>query len=152
MEEDNNMAYTTYMIIHTKCNEIYKKIKDQQFDIIVPIVRGGMIPATILSHLLKIKNMKCIYASSYDNYSQNDLNIDFSELEKLSDRLNILVVDDLCDTGNTIHAIREWNLTKNHNLTIVTLDKKDKQQDYSHSPDIYVSLYNKDLWIVYPWE
>jgi len=86
------------------------------------LARGGLIPAVMLSHKLGIPFM-------------NETN---------DDEGYILIVDDICDTGETLeyYDIHDYILTAtiHHKQTAII------------EPDFYYSLAPQDKWIVYPWE
>ena len=56
---------------------------------------------------------------------------------------DVLVVDDICDSGQTIADIKNY---KCHTATI------HHKQSAIAVPDIYYSIVPEDKWIVYPWE
>jgi hypoxanthine phosphoribosyltransferase len=86
------------------------------------LARGGLIPAVMLSHKLGIPFMN----------------------ENNNDEGYILIVDDICDTGETLeyYDIHDYILTAtiHHKQTAII------------EPDFYYSLAPQDKWIVYPWE
>ena len=82
------------------------------------IKRGGLIPAVMLSHILNTPISDII-----DSYT--------------------LVVDDICDTGETLNFYKELK------CPIATIH-------YKHSaivePTLWRELVDDKTWIVYPWE
>lgn len=86
------------------------------------LARGGLIPAVMLSHKLGIPFMN----------------------ENNNDEGYILIVDDICDTGETLgyYDIHDYILT-------ATIHHK---QTAMVEPDFYYSLAPENKWIVYPWE
>jgi len=86
------------------------------------LARGGLIPAVMLSHKLGIPFMN----------------------ENNNDEGYILIVDDICDTGETLeyYDIHDYILTAtiHHKQTAII------------EPNFYYSLAPQDKWIVYPWE
>mgnify|MGYP001364187157 FL=1 len=92
------------------------------------IPRGGAIPGVLLSHKLGIK------------YQQ----INSTQISKTADLSHILVVDDICDSGETIKKIKE-NFPK---CQTATLYYKESAID---KPDIYGEIVEEE-WLVFPWE
>jgi hypoxanthine phosphoribosyltransferase len=82
--------------------------------------RGGLIPAVMLSHLLDIP---------------------MTEKEIVSS--SVLIVDDICDTGNTLEKYKQLN------NPIATIHYKTSA---SLEPDFWFKIANEKEWIVYPWE
>lgn len=89
---------------------------------IVGLARGGLIPAVMLSHKLGIP----LVSDDHDTEGY------------------LLVVDDICDTGNTLEYY-----TKYEGALTATIHHK---QTAIVKPDFYYSLALQDKWIVYPWE
>ena len=86
--------------------------------------RGGLIPAVLLSHKMNIPfvsqaNVKTILG-------------------------NILIVDDICDTGKTLKPFKFES-----NVYTVTLHYKNSA---IIEPDFWWKIANEEEWIVYPWE
>jgi len=82
--------------------------------------RGGLIPAVMLSHLLDIPMIEREIVSS-----------------------SVLIVDDICDTGNTLTPYRQLNnpIATIHYKTSALLE-----------PNFWFKLASQNEWIVYPWE
>lgn len=72
-------------------------------DVIVGIARGGLVPATMLSHYLGKPLMVINYSLRDNKVSQvsevNDL------IQNIKAGKNILLVDDICDSGETLAKI-----------------------------------------------
>jgi len=92
------------------------------------IPRGGLIPATWLSHKTGIK------------YQQ----INSTQISKIADLSHVLIVDDICDSGKTVKEVRE-NFPK---VKIACLYYKENE---IAKPDIYGELVG-DEWLYFPWE
>jgi len=92
------------------------------------VPRGGLIPATWLSHKTGIK------------YQQ----INSIQISKIADLSHILIIDDICDSGETIKKIKE-DFPK---CQTATLYYKETAID---KPDIYGEISTYD-WLYFPWE
>ena len=92
------------------------------------VPRGGLIPATWISHKTGIK------------YYQ----INSAQISKMADLSHILIIDDICDSGKTVKEIRE-NYPK---VKVACLYYKETA---SETPDIYGKIVGDD-WLVFPWE
>lgn len=117
---------------------------DKKWNAIVAIARGGLVPATILSHRLSIHWLDTICINSYDDdtFSQKNLEV-LKELK--NDSQNILVVDDLVDTGDTFRLVRQ--MLPNAHFSCVYA----KPAGIS-STDVYSLEVPTDTWLVFPWE
>lgn len=112
-------------------------------DFIIGVKRGGLIPAVRLSHILKIP-MKI---ASTDN---NNISIELKNVSK-SDRL--LLVDEICDSGDTLQKIRHDLLLGGYiEVRSACLYYNIRQ---SFIADYYARKIDRDKnnnWIVFPWE
>jgi xanthine phosphoribosyltransferase len=124
------------------------KVDSKQFTYIIGITRGGLIPAVMLSHRLGIP-MLTYNVTSYKDKKQQELNIiqggDLLDIITHDDK--ILVVDDICDTGNTIRYMRE--MLSGYDITVASIIiKPDSKKDV----DYYGAVINNNTWIKFPWE
>ena len=92
------------------------------------VPRGGLIPATWLSHKTGLK------------YQQ----INSAQISQMADLSHILIIDDICDSGETIQKIKE-NFPKCQTATLYY------KETAIVKPDIYGEIVGEE-WIVFPWE
>lgn len=100
----NNMN-PSYEEIHNACKDIASSIDAEHLGIkqIVGIARGGLLPAVILSHLLNLPLLLVEYSSKTGNGDdKNHKNV--LPLVEAQDG-NVLVVDDICDSGGTLNEV-----------------------------------------------
>jgi xanthine phosphoribosyltransferase len=109
---------------------------------IVAVTRGGLVPAAIVARELDIRLVDTICIQSYDDRSQGRLEI----LKPVSgDGQDLLIIDDLVDTGITAKAVREM-LPKAHFATIYAKPAGRPQVD------TFVTEVSQDTWILFPWD
>ena len=144
--------YYSWQDIEDMCTNIVKQMYADNWrpDYIVGLTRGGNIPATILSNMLDIpcEAMKV----SFRNDDRVDENFWLSELAM---EKNILIVDDINDTGATFEWIwNDWKLENIlHKVQFATLTEN-LASTFGHV-SYHVHEVNKteeDVWLVYPWE
>ena len=116
-------------------------------DYIVGLTRGGNIPATIISNMLNIpcEAMKV----SFRNDDRVDKDFWLSELVQ---EKNILIVDDINDTGNTLADIKKkFNcFIKNIKFAVLINNKSSLFEVDYYGSEIDKNIDNS--WIVFPWE
>jgi len=126
MREKIFISYEKYGIL---INQLVEKIKRSEeyesIKYIYGVTRGGLPIAVHLSHYLGVPFLDQIIFLSKDNFTINSG--------------NILIVDDICDTGRT--------LEKYKNFKTATLFYKKRA---SVIPDFYVEVVEK--WQIFPWE
>ncbi|OCG32892.1 xanthine phosphoribosyltransferase [Gilliamella sp. Choc4-2] len=109
---------------------------------IIAVSRGGLVPAAILARELSIRYVDTVCISSYDHDHQREKLI----LKQANgDGEGFIVVDDLVDTGNTAHTIREI-YPKAHFVTIFA------KPAGKPLVDDYVVDIAQDTWIEQPWD
>ena len=86
--------------------------------------RGGLIPAVLLSHRLSIPFVSQANIASITG--------------------NILIVDDICDSGKTLKKFKF-----EENVYTATLHWK---QSAEYQPNYFWEIAYENEWIVYPWE
>jgi hypoxanthine phosphoribosyltransferase len=177
-----NKTHISWSDITLACEEIANQVRESGFvpDYIVGITRGGCIPAVILSHMLDVRcemvkiklrdaaggeecESNCWMAEDAFGYQSEESDNNTVRQNQIN-TANILVVDDINDTGATFNwLVSDWTsnagwLAKEHNpwhnnVKFATLfnnvPSSFKDVDY-YSVSIDK---NKDpSWIVFPWE
>jgi len=118
------------------------------FSAIVAITRGGLVPAGIIARELGIRVIETICVVSY---SDENLRGPVEIVKPLSDVIlsspseEVLIVDDLVDTGATASAVRAL-LPKAHFATVYA-----KPQGRP-MVDTFVTEVSQDTWIFFPWD
>ena len=121
-------------------------------DCIVCILRGGMVPAILASHILDVPICYIEFKSytgtkrrliEYVNFSVSPDNI-FGK--------RVLIVDDIFDSGKTLQNTKKivQSLKPSKINTFVLVTKNEDKCD-SLSIDYYQTCSEK-VWVVYPWE
>ena len=111
--------YVSWEKVRVGVHEISKEARKRKYSGIYGIPRGGLVPAVMLSHKLKVPL-----------------------LSTLSEVKNVLIVDDISDTGKTLLEF------KKRGYDIATLFYKEGSLV---KPNFW--KYKKDTdWIVFPWE
>lgn len=184
--------YYSWAQIEGACVEIARQIQQSSWrpDYVVGITRGGLVPAVLLSQYLSVPMYTLMvslrdgedcesnlwmaeHALGYPKQEfhvadENDIGgvLDAASnlLEQGSNFKNILVVDDINDSGATISWIKQdwqssclpndpdWQHVWGNNVKFATLTNN---LSSSQTVDYSVWEVNKaeeDCWLVYPWE
>lgn len=111
----------------------------------VAITRGGLVPAAIISRELDLKWIDTVCIASYDKSdAQKEAEV-FKAISEAEESENIIVIDDLVDTGKTLEIVRKM-LPQAHYAAIYA---KPAGQPMI---DTFVTEVSQDTWIVFPWE
>lgn len=172
--------YYDYVHIHDMVNKIsFQMYKDSwRPDYIVGLTRGGLIPAVIMSNTLNIP-MHTLKVNLRDHVEGSESNLWMAEdafgyggsfedkpvIDEYKQK-NILIVDDINDTGATLDwIINDWqssclpnsphwaDVWGNNVRFAVLVDNL--SSNFSRKVNYSAKEINKaeeDVWIVYPWE
>jgi hypoxanthine phosphoribosyltransferase len=189
-----NKKFYSWQDVERACLSIALQMYNDNWkpDYIVGITRGGNVPATILSNMLNIRcealkvslrddkdghgsESNCWMAEDafgYENWKINRHNEDISAsagepiVNIPPSAKNILIVDDINDTGATFNWIMQdwqasclpnedrWNRVWGNNVKFATLT--DNMASEVLVPINYtcdeINKAEEDVWLVYPWE
>ena len=153
--------YYTWSDVESQTQEILRQISlsDWRPDYVVGLTRGGLVPANLISQYLEIP-MECLKVSLRDG-GQTESNCWMAEDAAVGK--NILVVDDINDTGATLNWIEkdwpegntmyDWTNIWNNNVRFAVLinnaGSEYKRIDYS---SLDINKIVEPSWIVFPWE
>lgn len=127
------------------------KSKDLTFDYVIGIGRGGLIPATLIGYRLDLPVLNYGVSSYNDKTKGDKINVyQTIDFIKLKPKCNILVVDDVADTGDTFHHFRNLHKPNVDKSIYVSLFAKENSGDMR--VHFYSSLAADDQWISFPWE
>jgi hypoxanthine phosphoribosyltransferase len=149
-------------------------------DYIVGITRGGNVPATILSNMLKIR-CEALKVSLRDDDSESEHNCWMAEdafgyvpqeertaeyqRSDVINKKNILIVDDINDTGATFNWIKQdwqssclpndpnWDTVWGNNVRFAVITENLSSEFDGVQYSVHeVNKAEEDVWLVYPWE
>ena len=117
---------------------------------IVCVTRGGLVPAAIVARELDIRIIETVCVASYEHRSQGQLKV----LKGIADHVKalggaggkqVLIVDDLVDTGATAKVVREL-LPAAHFATVYAKPMG------RPLVDTFITEVSQDTWIYFPWD
>lgn len=139
----NKMFYVSWEAFHRATKELAHRLLDGQYNGIVAVSRGGLVPAAILARELNIRVVDSISIASYQHDQQGELNI--LKHANLQDSERLLIVDDLVDTGETAKVLRQL-FPKACFVTIYAKPQGKPMVDH------YITDIEQDTWIQLPWD
>ena len=175
-------TYYTWRNIENLTLNISKQMARDQWkpDYIVGLSRGGLTPATMLSHWFDCKmwtltvslrdsdqtESNCWMAEDAFGYIPSDMREGIDKRSDATYKKNILIVDDINDTGATLSWIKrdwqnsclpqseEWASVWDNNVRVATLvNKWDSKSEIPVRYSGITTTPDNDLgWIVFPWE
>jgi len=141
-------AYYTWEQIESMTQDILQQTRDKQFDAVVGLTRGGLTPAVLISQYLDIP-MHTLKISLRDHIGEDNV-VEARENFGVNSGKNILVIDDINDTGATLNYLQEsWGHDTVTYAVLINNEASDADVDYS---SININKMEDDVWIVFPWE
>jgi hypoxanthine phosphoribosyltransferase len=132
---------------------ILEKLPDEQYDIVLVITRGGMVPACLISEKLHLRN---IMVAAVQFHTRDGVSLDepvfwqFPDDDLLRDKA-VLIVDDVWDSGRTAVSVRDRVRSVARVGHVAVLHYKPGSSAYpDQQPDFYGEI--TDDWIIYPWD
>jgi uncharacterized protein len=161
--------YHTWQDIEGQTQEILRQIQASEWrpDYVVGLTRGGLVPANLISQYLGCR-METLKVSLRDG-SEQETNCWMAEDAfgyETESKKNILIVDDINDSGATLNWIRQdwmsscfatspvWDGIWGHNVRVACLydnESSDSEVPVSYSA-VNINKAAEDSWIVFPWE
>jgi uncharacterized protein len=123
-----------------------------EYDVMLAITRGGLVPAGILAYALGIRNILIAAVAYYDDEGRpgpEPLFLQFPADPLLVGR-RVLIVDEVWDSGTTIHAVAERVRRAGGQPTTAVLHYKPGRSTVPDEPDHHVVT--TDRWVVYPFK
>lgn len=121
----------------------WRMLEKGPFKTIVGISRGGLVPAAIIARELNIRHMDTVCIATYQQREQTGAEQVLKGID--SDGSDMLVIDDLVDTGATGRIVRTM-LPKAHFATVYA------KPAGRPLVDSYITEVSQDTWILFPWD
>lgn len=129
----------TWEQVHRDALRLAEKLKKvQQFDAILTVCRGGLVPASLVARALDIHVIDTLCFKTINDQEE------LIKSTTLPDK-NLLIIDDIVNTGHTAKAVRKL-FPHAHYASLYVKD------DYKNLVDTYITDVNQETWFVFPWE
>jgi hypoxanthine phosphoribosyltransferase len=153
MEQAVTKRYLSWEEIQSLVDFLIREHLNQQYDAMLVITRGGMVPGCLISEKIDLRNIlvaAVVYYTGVDRTLEKPIFLQFPS-DTLLDNKRILVVDDVWDSGKTIVAVRERLNVVNCSYKVAVLHyKPGRSQFRDDRPDYYAET--TEDWLVYPWD
>jgi uncharacterized protein len=128
------------------------RLRSDQFDLMLAITRGGLVPAGMLAYRLGIRNILVAAVEYYDDHGQPGPSPTFFQFpaDPLLRGQRVLIVDEVWDSGTTIVAVAERVRQAGGDPRTAVLHYKPERSKVEAVPDVYAAT--TDAWVVYPFK
>lgn len=125
---------------------------DLRVSCIIGLARGGLIPAVLLSHMLDVPMLPASYSSKEGHGDNKDHNNVLPDPVVYDEYHRIIIVDDIADSGLTLHEVKE-HYKKHYNSFRIETATLYYKTTAKIRPDYYWhTIPAHSEWIVFPWE
>lgn len=124
-----------------------------EYDAILCITRGGMIPACLLSESVGIRNIMVAAVVFYEGPGQRQRRPFFWQFpeDELLRGKRVLVVDDIWSDGRVAMAVKIRVVAAGGRPEVAVLHYRPRESEFPNERPDYVAALTDD-WIVYPWD
>jgi len=152
MHEELPCTLITWDEVYRLCRQLVRQLRKANFrvDVIVALARGGYVPGRLLSDMLGVHNLTSFKVEHYQGvFKQHAAYIKYPLNADINGR-NVLLLDDVCDSGDTFSVGVEHihHCGKVNEMRTAALHFKTVSQ---YIPDFYAETVNEWLWLIYPW-
>lgn len=152
MTETMPCTLITWEEVYRLCRELARRLRadDVPIDMIVTIARGGYIPGRLLSDMLGIADLTAFKIEHYQGaQKQQEAFVKYPLNADITGR-NVLLLDDVCDSGDTfvvaVEHLRAAGACKSLRTAVMQIKTV---SDFV--PEYYAETLSEWRWIIYPW-
>lgn len=148
----------TWNHIEKLCDSVVQQVIRSGFKphAILAISRGGVIPATLITHQLQITPFYAVQLTSYtSDGKQTPVKVLSGQNFPYFDKgVKVLIIDEICDSGKTIEFLQSVypNQIENGDYRIATLITKTHKTPKHLWPTYTANNVKEPAWIMFPWE
>lgn len=140
----DSKIHLTYDDVQSMCKYLEDEIARFKPDVIVGIVRGGLLPALHFSHALD----RPLITIQWQTRDGSKRNVDPSIIEMIKAGRHVVFVDDINDSGTTFTQLNEA-YGAHENVFYVSLVEKVSS---CYRSSVSALKIDDSRWITYPWE
>jgi uncharacterized protein len=143
--------YVSWDELERLVGELAEQVRGE-YDVMLAITRGGLVPAGILAYALGIRNILIAAVAYYDDEGEpgpEPLFLQFPA-DPLLVGQRVLIIDEVWDSGTTIDAVAERVRRAGGKPTTAVLHYKPGRSRVAGTPDHHVVT--TDAWVVYPFK
>lgn len=145
-ERYRKMFPVTWDQLHRDAKALaWRLLEHRNFKSIVVVTKGGLVPAAIIARELNIRMIDTVCIVSYQWQDQEEAGNETILKSIEGDGQDMLVIDDLVDTGHTARIVREM-LPKAHFAALYAKPAGRPQVD------TFITEVSQDTWILFPWD
>ncbi|MDL0120116.1 phosphoribosyltransferase [Halobacterium salinarum] len=153
LPDDFNCTITNWEYIYGLCRDVSDQVKAADFepDVVVALARGGWFAGRCLCDFLGLNDLTSLKMEHYVGTAEKSAEpeVRYPMPEGSVEDKDVLIIDDIADTGGSIEHAHEYVHDRNANaVRTATLQLL---QTSAFEPDYVGERLDEWAWIVYPW-
>ncbi|GGL32075.1 phosphoribosyltransferase [Halarchaeum grantii] len=153
LPDDFKCTITNWEYIYGLCRDVATQVKRSEFepDVIVALARGGWFAGRCLCDFLGLNDLTSLKMEHYVGTAQQsgEAEVRYPMPEGSVEGKDVLVIDDIADTGGSIERAHEYVEERDANdVRTATLQLLGTSE---FDPDFVGERLEQWAWVVYPW-
>ena len=142
----------SWEVLDRLVSDLARQLAGHDFDVMLAITRGGMVPAGMLAYRLRLRDILVAAVEYYDDTGQHGPTPTFFQFpaDALLRGKRVLIVDEVWDSGTTIHAVTERVRRAGGSPFTAVLHYKPAHSVVPDRPDVHAI--ETDQWVIYPFK
>ena len=142
---------TNWDYMDNLCRRVAKQIMDDKFepDLIIALAKGGWFAGKVLCDILGLEDLISLRIEHYKGIQEKDVIIKQTIPKESVNGKNVLIVDDIANTGMSIRKAKEYieslNVSEARTATLLLLGSS------KFIPDYFGEYIEEQVWIIFPW-
>ena len=153
LPDEFSCTITDWEYIYSLCRDVADDVKAAEFepDVVVALARGGWFGGRCLCDFLGLDDLASLKVEHYVGTAAKgeEAQIKYPLADGAVEGKDVLVVDDIADTGQSIETaaecVRDRNPSSVRTATLQLLQTSD------HEPEFVGERLDEWTWVVYPW-
>jgi hypoxanthine phosphoribosyltransferase len=148
-----NKVYLSWNDVNKLITGMMPRMQAFDYDLVIAITRGGIIPSAIISERLRIQQ---VLVASVDFYEDEEHDLDWPVFMQFpADSFlrgkEVLIVDDIWDRGKQMVSVTERVEQAGGQPRSAVLHYKPHRSRFPDKTPTFFAVETTD-WIIYPWE
>ncbi|WP_232687429.1 phosphoribosyltransferase [Halobacterium zhouii] len=153
LPDEFNCTITNWEYIYGLCRDVSDQVKASEFepDVVVALARGGWFAGRCLCDFLGLDDLTSLKMEHYVGTAQKsgDPEVRYPMPEGSVEGKDVLIIDDIADTGGSIERAHEYVTDRDANdVRTATLQLL---QTSEFDPEYVGEQLEQWAWVVYPW-
>ncbi|MGM0604659.1 MAG: phosphoribosyltransferase [Halobacteriota archaeon] len=153
LPEEFNCTITNWEYIYGLCRDVSEQVKADAFepDVIVALARGGWFAGRCICDFLGLDDLTSLKMEHYVGTAAkaDEPQIRYPMPEGSVEGKNVLIIDDIADTGGSIKRAQEY--VEQRNAGEIRTATLQLLQTSEFDPDFVGEQLETWTWVVYPW-